>query len=124
MLDASAYPDPGIIKSFYLKNLRSAVDIPTPEVGATISRESNAIAVMKSCRRRTSSFLASITGATVPGSISISTVPARGGDTTLSTNWSRSMFRTADRGRGSKRIRIPASLCSSQPLVQRAKTKV
>jgi carotenoid cleavage dioxygenase-like enzyme len=32
MLDVSAYPDPGIIKSFYLKNLRSAVDIPTPEV--------------------------------------------------------------------------------------------
>jgi beta,beta-carotene 9',10'-dioxygenase len=32
VLDISAYPDPGIIESFYLKNLRNGVDIPTPEV--------------------------------------------------------------------------------------------
>jgi beta,beta-carotene 9',10'-dioxygenase len=32
VLDISAYPDPGIIESFYLKNIRSGVDIPTPQV--------------------------------------------------------------------------------------------
>lgn len=32
VLDVSAYPDPGIVESFYLKNLRSAVAIPTPQV--------------------------------------------------------------------------------------------
>ncbi len=32
VLDISAYPDPGIIESFYLKNIRSAVDIPMPGV--------------------------------------------------------------------------------------------
>ena len=31
-LDVSAYPDSGIIESFYLKNIRSGVDIPRPEV--------------------------------------------------------------------------------------------
>ena len=32
VLDISAYPDPGIIESYYLKNLRNGVDIPTPEL--------------------------------------------------------------------------------------------
>ena len=31
-LDITAYPDPGVITSFYLKNIRSAVDVPRPEV--------------------------------------------------------------------------------------------
>jgi beta,beta-carotene 9',10'-dioxygenase len=32
VLDISAYPDPGIIESFYLKNIRSGVDMPTPDL--------------------------------------------------------------------------------------------
>jgi carotenoid cleavage dioxygenase-like enzyme len=32
LLDVTAYPDSGIIESFYLRHLRSGVDIPAPEL--------------------------------------------------------------------------------------------